>query len=130
VFLAVSKATGKDGESISYIASGFQGGMGAGEACGAVSGGVMAISLLYGQDQPEAANQLAREFVRGFEDRNGAIRCIDLIGFDVASANTGEDIGSVKDLMLFFAKGGKRICNKAVSSSVELLLEQLEEWEN
>jgi C_GCAxxG_C_C family probable redox protein len=119
-----------DGESISYIASGFQGGMGTGDVCGAVSGGVMAIGMLYGQDQPEAANHLTREFVRVFEERNGAVRCIDLIGFDITIANTGEDIGSVKDLMLFFAKGGKRICNKAVSSAVELLLEQLEEWKS
>lgn len=89
----------------------------------------MAIGLLYGKDQPEAANHLAREFVRSFEEKNGAVRCIDLIGFDIALANTGDDIGSVKDLMLFFARGGKRICNKAVSSAVEMLLEQLEEWE-
>jgi uncharacterized protein YrrD len=58
------------------------------------------------------------------------VRCVDLIGFDITSANAGEDISSVKDLMLFFAKGGKRICTKAVSSAVEGLLEQMEEWES
>ena len=90
----------------------------------------MAIGLHYGKEQPEATNHLARDFVRGFEEKNGAVRCIDLIGFDIANANSGEDISSAKDIMLFFAKGGKRICNKAVSSAVELLLDQLEEWES
>ena len=90
----------------------------------------MAIGLLYGQEQSEVANHLAREFVRGFEGKNGAVGCVDLIGFDIASANSGEDNSSAKDIMLFFAKGGKRICNKAVSSAVELLLDQLEEWES
>ena len=98
--------------------------------CGAVSGGVLAIGLLYGQDQPEAANQLTREFVREFEEQNGAVRCIDLIGFNIGNATTGEDIRSVKDLMLFFARGGKKICNGAVSSAVEVLLEQLEDLES
>jgi C_GCAxxG_C_C family probable redox protein len=101
-----------------------------GEVCGAASGGVLAIGLLYGEKQPELANQLSREFVRAFEEKNGAVRCIDLVGFNMGDASTGEDIGSVKDLMLFFARGGKRICDTAVSSAVEILLDLLEKRES
>ena len=90
----------------------------------------MAIGLLYGKDQPEAANHLTREFVRGFEERNGAVRCIDIVGFNAAGASAGEDINSVKGLLWFLARGGRRVCKKAVSSAVEVLLEQLEEWES
>ena len=103
--------------------------MGVGEACGAVSGGVLAIGLRYGQEDPEEAHHLAREFVLGFQERNGAIRCNDLVGFDMGVASTGDDIGSVKDLLLYFARGGKKKCTGFVSGAVELLLEQVEEWE-
>jgi C_GCAxxG_C_C family probable redox protein len=99
-----------------------------GEVCGAVTGGVLAIGLLYGQDHPDAVRLQTAEFVRGFAERKGAVRCIDLIGFDVSSAMTGDDISNVMGLLWFFVRGGKMVCNRAVSSAVEVLLEQWEEW--
>lgn len=103
--------------------------MGVGEACGAVSGGVLAIGLLYGGEDSEEALHLTREFVLGFQEINGAIRCNDLVGFDMGLASTGDDIRAVKDLMLYFAKGGKKKCTGFVTSAVDVLLSQLEEWE-
>ena len=102
--------------------------MGAGEVCGAVTGGVLAIGLLYGQDYPDAVGLHTEEFVSRFAERKGAVRCIDLIGFDISSAMSGDDISSVKGILWFFVRGGKKICNGAVSSAVQLLLEQWEEW--
>lgn len=104
--------------------------MGVGEVCGAVSGGVLAIGLLYGQDYPEAVGLQTEEFVRRFADREGAVRCIDLIGFDVNSAMDGEDIRSVRGLLWFFIRGGKRVCNGAVKSAVREILEQWQEWKD
>ncbi len=102
--------------------------MGVGEVCGAVTGGVLAIGLLYGQDYSEAVGIMTEEFVRRFAERNGAVRCIDLIDFDIGSVMDGEDIRSILRLLWFFARGGRKICNGAVSSTVRVLLEQWEEW--
>jgi C_GCAxxG_C_C family probable redox protein len=102
----------------------------AGEVCGAVSGAVLAIGLLYGEDHPEVATQLTEQFMRWFAERNGAVRCIDIIGFNVGSASTGFEIGNVKDFVLFLARGRKRTCDKVVSSALQVLLEELNEWES
>ena len=101
----------------------------AGEVCGAASGAVMAIGLLYGKDQGEAVHPLTEQFMQRFAERNGTVRCIDIVGFNAAGASKGEDMSIVKGLLWFLARGGKRVCKKAVSSAVEVLLEQLEEWE-
>jgi hypothetical protein len=51
------------------------------------------------------------------------------VGFDMGLASTAEGIGAVKDLLIYFAKGGKKKCTGFVTSAVEVLLTQLEEWE-
>lgn len=101
----------------------------AGEVCGAVSGAVLAIGLLYGEEQPETATYLTEQFMHRFTERNGAVRCIDIIGFNIGSASTDFEISSVKQLLMFLAGGGKRTCNKVVSSAVQVLLEELHDWE-
>jgi C_GCAxxG_C_C family probable redox protein len=101
----------------------------AGEVCGAVSGAALAIGLLYGEEQAEVATHLTEEFMHRFAERNGAVRCIDIIGFNIGSASTEFELGSVKDFLLFLARGGKRACNKVVSNAVQVLLEELNEWE-
>lgn len=89
----------------------------------------MAIGLLYGGGDSEETLHLSREFVTAFQERNGATRCNDLVGFDMGLASTADDIGAVKDLLIYFAKGGKKKCTGFVTSAVEVLLTQLEEWE-
>jgi len=79
--------------------------------CGAVSGGVLAIGLLYGQDQageamPEAYTKTA-EFVRRFAEVNGAVRCIDIIGLDVSSEEGHRE---------YFARNLKETCAGVVFS--------------
>ncbi len=100
-----------------------------GEVCGAVTGGVLAIGLLYGEDYPETVGLKTEEFVSRFAKRKGAVRCIDLIGFDISSAVTGDDIDNVKGFLWFFLRGGKLICNGAVRTAVRVLIELLNEWE-
>lgn len=101
----------------------------AGETCGAVSGAVLAIGLLYGED-PELATHLTGEYMRRFRERHGKVRCADIIGFNIGSADSGLEISSKKDFILFLARGGKRGCNKVVGNAVQVLVEQLNEWEN
>jgi C_GCAxxG_C_C family probable redox protein len=101
----------------------------AGEVCGAVSGAVLAIGLLYGKEQPEAATHLTEEFMRSFAERNGAVQCMDIIGFNISRATASGEIIDVKEFLLWLARGGKRGCNKVVRNAVEVLLEELNEWE-
>ena len=101
----------------------------AGEVCGALSGAALAIGLLYGEEQPEAASHLTEEFMRRYAERHGATRCIDIVGFNIGSASSSGEIRDIKQLLLWLARGGKRGCNQVVSHAVEVLIEELNEWE-
>ena len=102
----------------------------AGEVCGALSGAALAIGLLYGEEQPEAATHLTEDFMRRFKEQNDVVRCIDIVGFNISSVSTSGEIADVKQLLLWLAKGGKRACNKIVGSAVEVLLETVNDWES
>ncbi len=73
------------------VASAFGGGIGRrGSLCGALTGGVIAIGLKYGTDNPsveerEHAYSLALEFYNRFEKECGSVFCRDLIGYDLTS---------------------------------------------
>lgn len=102
----------------------------AGEVCGALSGAALAIGLLYGEEYDEAVPILTEEFMRQFAERNGAVRCADIIGFNLGTIGSKADLRSLKGLLLFGARGGKRACKGVVRNAVEVLLEQLEDWES
>lgn len=83
-----------------------------GEVCGAVSGGVLAMGLLYGQDY--SVGPKTREYVHRFAEQNGAVRCIDLLGLDESSV----------EVILASARNRKKeVCDGLVSSAVQILLE-------
>ena len=87
--------------------------------CGAVSGGVLAMGLVYGQD--DAVGPKTREFVRRFTEQNGAVRCSDLIGLDESS---------VEDLLDSARKLKKEVCDGLVTSAVQMLMDVLKGLEN
>ena len=81
---------GLDRELGLRIAGAFGAGMARmGKTCGAVTGGLMVIGLQSGKTeaQDEEARErcydLAREFVRRFEARNGSTLCRELLGYDI-----------------------------------------------
>ena len=101
----------------------------AGEVCGAVSGAVMALGLKYGKQDPEIVNHLAGEFVNRFAEKNGALRCQDIIGFTIGSMDKAADFSSIKGLLKFGMRGGKGMCKGIVSSAVEIVMDEIQEWE-
>lgn len=101
-----------------------------GEVCGAASGAVLALGLLYGEQQDEAVTYLSEQFMQCFAEQNGAVRCSEIIGFNIGSIKTTANLSSLKGLLRFGMQGGKKMCDGIVSSTVEILLDQLEEWEN
>ena len=102
----------------------------AGEVCGALSGAVLAIGLLYGEEQPEGASHLTEQFMSRYAEQHEAVRCIDIVGFNVSSISTKVEIADAKQLLSWLARGGKRACNKVVRNAIEVLLETLNEWES
>ena len=79
-------------ELVPKVATAFGGGMGrCGSVCGAVTGGLMAIGIRYGTNEPSAekrakAYKLARTFYRRFTKQHGSAVCRELIGFDLSNA--------------------------------------------
>jgi len=85
VLLAIAEHYGITSELIPRIATGFCGGMSRTcGLCGAVSGGIMGINMLYGRTAPQQSvdenYRLVREFARAFEDRFGTTNCFELTG--------------------------------------------------
>jgi C_GCAxxG_C_C family probable redox protein len=82
------------------VASGFGGGVGrVGSLCGALTGGIVAISLKYGTNNPvfeerEKAYSLVQKFYNGFKKNCGSVLCRDLIGYDLTKPEEMEDARS------------------------------------
>jgi C_GCAxxG_C_C family probable redox protein len=108
--------------AIPRIAYGFAGGIGnTGAVCGAVVGGVMAISLKLGRaDTMEGMLQnlgVAREFRRRFEAEMGDIGCRELTGLDLS---TEEGVTQLMNSDI-----PQKVCFSAVSSAYRLAVELL-----
>jgi C_GCAxxG_C_C family probable redox protein len=106
-------------ELIPKVANVFGGGMArCGSACGALTGGLMAIGIKYGTNEPSAekgkcAYALAETFYRRFEKQNKSIICRELIGFDLSDS---EQRKKAREENVFEKK-----CHAFVKSAVEIL---------
>lgn len=128
MLLAVCEATDLDCACIPRIAAGLGGGLGLqGEACGALTGGVLVVGLAHGSDhlvereEKEALYARAGAFVQRFAEVNGTLRCRDLIGLDVSTEAGLEEYRS-RNL-------GEERCSGIVSNATLAILELLAEWE-
>lgn len=114
---------GLDREIALKVSAAFGGGIARmGGICGAVSGGVMVLSLKHGhtkaadQQTREKTYSLVRELTDKFSSRNGSIICKDLLGCDI---NTPEGLQMARDKELFSI-----VCPKFVRDAAEIV-EQL-----
>ena len=103
------------------VASAFGGGIGrCGSLCGALTGGVIAVGLKYGSNNPvveerEKAYSLASEFYNRFKMDLGSVLCRDLIGYDLANP---EDLEKVRSSNVSMGK-----CIRFVEKAVEILID-------
>ncbi|MFB0504464.1 MAG: C-GCAxxG-C-C family protein [Candidatus Bathyarchaeia archaeon] len=101
------------------IATAFGGGIGrCGSVCGALTGGVMAIGIKYGTNEPSAekrlrAYELARMAYRRFEKRHGSVLCRELIGYDLSDP---EELEKARNAEVFEEK-----CTGFMRATVEIL---------
>ncbi len=85
VLLAVAENCGIKSGIIPAIATGLCGGVGrSGRMCGAVSGGVLGLNLVFGRSNPKESpdqnHRVVGAFLKDFEQKFGAIDCEPLIG--------------------------------------------------
>ena len=83
-----SEDYGLDSRMALLLASGFGGGMWIGSACGALTGGLMALGIAYGFTDPmgkELFEPYALELMKRFEEVMGSVNCRDIIGIDTCN---------------------------------------------
>lgn len=102
VVQAVADHYSLESELLPRLATGFCSGMArTGGTCGAVTGGVLALSLFLGRataEQPVEANYaLVQAFVDGFRQEFGTLNCSDLLGCDLG-ADAGQQQFQDQDL--------------------------------
>lgn len=111
---------GLDRDVALKLAEAFGGGMcRIGKTCGAVTGAFMVIGLKYGNVQAkdkkarDKTYELARKFVRKFEDRNGTTVCNKLLGCDIS---TPQGLNTAREKRLF-----QTVCPKYVRDAAEIV---------
>jgi C_GCAxxG_C_C family probable redox protein len=124
VFAPFAKRLGMDVDLAMKLATPFGGGMGhAGQVCGAVSGGLLAIGLVkgisvYDKEKKDACYALAQVFQERFIDLHGDVTCPGLLGLDIGDP---EQLQQVRDENLFHS-----LCPVFVRDAAQLVGELLE----
>jgi C_GCAxxG_C_C family probable redox protein len=83
---------GIDGETALKVAAAFGSGMGMGETCGAITGGLMVIGLKHAKVKgitllsKEKTADIAHEFIERFKARHGTAICRELLECDVTTS--------------------------------------------
>jgi C_GCAxxG_C_C family probable redox protein len=116
VFSVFAAETGLDRETALKLSQALGGGMAhLGEACGALTGAFLAISLKHGRTRPEDLEARDRTYARmqelaaRFKARFGAFRCPDLLGLDLGTA---EGMARAREEDLF-----RRRCDQFVQAA-------------
>ena len=125
VFTTYAIEHGFDEKLALKLATNFGGGARKGEMCGAVSGALMVLGLLYGHSESEAPDTKARayamseEYMNRFIRRNGSVVCRELLGYDLSKS---EEKAVILEKDLFHT-----VCPDLIRSAVEILDEMIEE---
>ena len=125
VLAAFADECGLTEEQALKLGACFGGGMRQGEVCGAVTGALMVLGMLYGQydmndmESRMTANKVNDEMMKRFKEKNGTYICNNLLGCDISSP---QGVQYALDNKLFID-----FCPKMVESAVEILEEIIDE---
>ena len=107
------------------LGTNFGGGARKGELCGAVSGALMVLGLLYGHGKrgdaaaKARAYALSEEYMNRFIRENGSVVCRELLGYDLS---VPEQMASIREKDLFHVR-----CPEIIRSAAAILDELLTE---
>lgn len=107
---------GYDEDELYKMAAAFGGGMTRGDTCGAVTGALMAIGMLYGGEGAEAnakVHEKTAAFHKAFRERYGTTMCREMLGYDFSKP--GE-----RDKAIAAGKMAE-VCPGAVAAALEIL---------
>lgn len=119
VLAAYSEECGISEEQAFKLGSCFGSGMRKGEVCGACTGALMVLGLLYGQshignqDERQRSNRINDLMMKRFKEVNGSYICNDLLGYDISTPE-GAQRARADGLFIDF-------CPKMVASAVDIL---------
>ena len=121
VLMAVAEHQGIESPLIPRIATGFCGGMSRTSGlCGALTGGIMGLNIVFGRDSAEGSRDrnyaVVAQYIKDFEKQFGSVHCSDLLGCDLSTAE-GERTFKDKNLLAFCA----RITEEATSLVMRLI---------
>ena len=122
VLIAYAKECGITEEQALKLGACFGSGMRKGEVCGAATGALMVLGLLFGNTKPldrELSNKVNDEFLNRFKMRNKSYICNELLGCDI---KTIEGINYAKAKNLF-----TEFCPKMVYCACEIIDELIKE---
>lgn len=128
VLAAFSEECGISEEQAFKLGSCFGSGMRKGDVCGACTGALMVLGLLYGEthmgdpEERNASNRFNDMMMDRFRKANGSYICNDLLGHDVS---TPEGAQKAREEGLF-----TELCPKMVASAVDILEEIIAETEH
>ena len=94
-----------------------------GETCGAVTGCLMALGLVYGRDDLGdwkgylASLPPCRRFCRRFVEQHGSTACADLLETELGHRY---DLANSIDALKYATFGGKAACSKIITSAVTI----------
>ncbi len=123
-FAPFAKYYGMDLDLAMKIATPFGGGFGhMGEACGAVSGALMALGLARGnavvdREKKHACYHQAAEFQNRFKAEHGSVLCPKLLGLDIGYP---DQLQEARDRNLF-----AEVCPNYIETAVRLMADILE----
>ena len=119
VLQAIAELVGVNSPLVPNIATGFCGGISRTKGiCGAVSGGVMALSMVFGRSSAETpvdnVYEKVQEFLSNFEKQHGSHNCFILTGCDLSTPEGRKE---------FKEKGMRNKCQELTGSAAGMSAE-------
>ncbi len=118
VFGALAEDVGIDRETALKTAACFGGGMRCGEACGAVTGALMALGVRFGSalendaEGKAAAGKRTIAFLTAFKARHNTALCRELLGYN---PGIPEEAAQIREQGLF-----DKVCTGLITDAVEI----------
>jgi C_GCAxxG_C_C family probable redox protein len=127
-FLSLQEEFDLEGEEVLKALTSFPGIALRGETCGAVTGGLMVLGLIYGRDKNNLNNWQAyldslppsRKFCHNFEEEFGSTMCGEIIETEFGRAF---DLAEPVEAMQWVKCGALEKCGRVIAKGVHLVVE-------